>query len=193
MENPFEQIEKMHFEHEIEAQHELKKIDIVESKMTEKYGEYESLKSFVLYLSSMEKIFARSRIYDSSPTMIKDEIIKSEMKLFSADTILDEDILKSIRDDFSLVYLTVTQVYEIAEKLLLRFADNQGCKNFITSLRDISIIFIEGHDKKLAITEIQDQLHRTRMKMLSADGDPEIELLEKIYTEFRNEIETMQI
>lgn len=191
--NEFEQIEKLHFEHEVEAERELEKIDIAASKMVEKYGEYESLKSFVTYLASMEKVFARSRIYDSSPTTIKDEIIKTEIHIFSADSSLDEDMLRSIRDDFSLVYLTVSQVYAIAEKLLQKFADMEGCDDFIASLRDISVAFIEAHEKHFAISEIQDRIYRSRMKILSADGDPDIILLEKVYSEFKNELGAISV
>lgn len=185
---PFEQIEKKYFEHEVEAQGELRKIDIASSKMLEKYGEYESLKSFVTYLASMEKVFARSRIYDSSPTMIKDEIIKTEMHLFSADASLDEEMLKNIRDDFSLVYLTVSQVCAIADELMLKYSATAGCVNFITSLRDISIIFIEAHEKRFSISEAQDQIYRSKMRILSASGNPDIMLLEKVYSEFRKEL-----
>ncbi|NTW27225.1 MAG: hypothetical protein HGA36_02805 [Candidatus Moranbacteria bacterium] len=193
MDNSFEQIEKLHFEHEVEAQRELEKIDIAAAKMAEKYGEYESLKDFVIYLASMEKVFARSRIYDSSPTTTKDEIIKAEIYLFSRDAALDEEMLKSIRDDFGLVYLTISQVYEIAEKLLKKFVDKAGCDDFIASLRDISIAFIEAHEKHFSIGEIQDRIYRSRMKILSADGDPDIVLLEQVYAEFKAELGTVSV
>jgi len=188
MTNSYEQFEKSQIEHEIEAEHELKKIDIVAAKLTEKFGEYEALKSFVVYLASMEKVFARCRIYDSSPTTIKDEIIKTEMQLFSADTALDEDILKSIKDDFSVVYDTITQIYAIAEKLLQRFSEKKECEKFIASLRDIAIVFVQAHEKHFSINEIQDQIYRSQMKILSEDGDPEIALLENIYNEFKQEL-----
>ena len=190
MANEFEQVEKMHFEHEVQAERELEKIDIAALKMAEKYGEYESLKSFVTYLASMEKVFARSRIYNSSPMTTKDEIIKTEIHLFSDDTGLDEDMLKSIRDDFSLVYMTVSQVYAIAEKLIQKFSDKKGCIEFISSLRDISIAFVEAHEKHFSINEIQERIYRSRMLILSADGDPDIALLEKVYDEFKNELKT---
>jgi len=191
MTNEFEQVEKMHFEHEIQAERELEKIDIVAVKMAEKYGEYETLKSFVTYIASMEKVFARSRIYNSSPMTTKDEIIKTEMHLFSADTGLDEDMLISIRDDFGSVYLTVSQVYAITEKLIKKFSDKEGCEEFISSLRDISLAFIEAHEKHFTISEIQDRIYRSRMRAISASGDPDITLLENIYDEFKNELGTM--
>ena len=188
MVNELEQVEEKNFEHEIQAEQELEKIDIVALKMAEKYGEYETLKSFVSYLASMEKVFARSRIYNSGPMTTKDEIIKTEMHLFSADTGLDEDMLKSIRDDFSSVYLTVSQVYTITEKLIQKFSDEERCCEFISSLRDISLAFIEAHEKHFTISEIQERIYRSRMRALSINGNPDIGLLEKIYTEFKNEL-----
>jgi hypothetical protein len=190
MANEFEQIEKKHFENEIRAEQELEKINVAALKMTERYGEYEALKSFVTYLASMEKVFVRSRIYNSSPATIKNEIIKTEMHLFSIDAGLDEDMLKSIRDDFISTYLTISQVYAIAEKLIQKFSDKAGCGEFIASLRDISIAFIEAQEKHFSISEIQDRIYRSRMKTLSADGNPDITVLEEIYAEFKNELGT---
>ena len=152
MANEFERVEALHFEHEIQAEREFEKIDVVALKMTEKYGEYEALKSFVTYLASMEKVFARSRIYNSSLVTTKDEIIKAEIHLLSTDSGLDEDMLKSIRDDFSSVYMTISQVYTIAEKLIKKFSGKHGCIEFISSLRDISIAFIEAHERHISIS-----------------------------------------
>jgi hypothetical protein len=191
-ENEAEQFEKKQFEYEVQAQQELDKIEIAETKLIEEYGEYEALKSFVIYLSSMEKIFARSRIYSSSKTETKEEIIKAEMHFFSVDSALDENMLRSIKDDFGLAYMTISQAYAIAEKLLQKFSDKKNCQDFIKNLRDISITFIEAHDKNLSIDEVQERIYRSRMKIISADGDPEMSLLEKIYGEFKNEITTIK-
>jgi hypothetical protein len=182
MENKFEESQ---IEHELEAQHEMEKIKIAEAKLMDKYGGYKALASFVIYLSSMEKVFARSAVYDSSQAIIKEEIIKTEMQLFSVNGALEKDVLLSIRDDFSLVYMTVSQVYEIAEKLLQKFSNNEDCKNFIKSLRDISIIFIEAHEKGLSVNQIQDRIYKSQMELLTADGDPKLEVLEQIYGEFK--------
>jgi len=191
-ENESEQFEKKQFEYEMQIQRELDKIEIVEAKLIEEYGEYKALESFIVYLSSMEKIFARSRIYSSSKTEVKEEIIKAEMHFFSIDSALDENMLHSIRDAFGLVYMTISQAYAIAEKLLQEFSDKKNCQDFIKNLRDISIAFIEAHDKNLSIDEVQERIYRSRMKLISADGDPKLALLEKIYTEFKNEITTIK-
>lgn len=186
MENSFE---KTQFEHEIEAQHELEKIKITEKKLMKEYGGYETLADFVIYLSSMEKIFARSRIYDSSQATTKNEIIKAEMQLFSVKGVLDEDVLGVIKEEFNLTYATVSQVYTVADKLLQEFSDQEECQKFIESLRDISVVFVEAHDKHFTIDEVQDRIYRSHMQIISVNGNPELSLLEKIYGEFKHEIE----
>lgn len=184
----FEQTKESNSNYEAKLNQEFEKIDIVALKLAKKYGEYESLNSFIVYLASMEKVFTRSRVYSSDIMTTKDEIIKMEIHLFSEDTGLDEDMLNGIRSDFSLVYLTISQVYTVAEKLIKKFSDIKGCLEFITSLRDISIIFIEAHENHFTISEIQDRIYRSRMRTLSADGNPDPILLERIYTEFKNEL-----
>jgi hypothetical protein len=189
MENEFE---KEHFERGRQSEKELEKIKIVEAKMIDKYDGYEELKSFVIYLSAMERIFARARIFDASQTTLKEEIIKEETQLFSQDVALDEEMLNSIRDDFSFMYATVSQICDIAEKLLQKFADNKNCQKFIGSLRDIAIVFIESHEKHFSIDEIQEKIYRSQMKNLSVDGNPKLSVLEQVYAEFKAEIERLR-
>jgi len=188
MTNDFEQFEKSQFEKEKIAEREFEKIEIVEKKMAKKYHEYENLSYFVTYLSSMEKVFVRARVYESSPAMMKEDLIRSEMHIFSVDAGLDEDILQSIKDDFSRAYVTITQIYGIAEKLLAKFPDEDKCQAFIAAMRDISVTFVEAHEKHFNISTIQDLILKSRMESLSADGHPEISMLETIYAEFKSEL-----
>lgn len=192
MDNDFEQFEKRQIEREIKIKHEFEKINAVESKLSQEYGEYKILRSFVSYLSSIEKVFAQARIYNSSHLLVKEEIVKTEMHFFSEDNRIDEKILNSIKDDFGSVYMAVSQIYAVAEKLLQKFSDNPDCIEFIKSLRDIHIIFAEAHDKKIKINEIQEQIYRSHMKILTEDGDPEISVLEKIYRNFEKELEIIK-
>ena len=83
------------------------------------------------------------------------------------------------------------KLIKIAEKLIKKFSNKEGCEEFISSLRDISITFIEAREKHFAISEIQDRIYRSRMMALSAGGDPDITLLEKVYDEFKNELGKM--
>ncbi|TAK97051.1 hypothetical protein EPO05_00390 [Patescibacteria group bacterium] len=186
------EFEKNQFEQNLLAEKELEKINIVEEKLVDKYKKYEELKSFVIYLSAMERIFTQFRIFESTPTVIKEEIIKTETYLFSQDVALDESVFHSIRDDFSSVYLTVSQICDIAEKLLQKFGDNEDCQNFIKSLRDISLILVEAQKEHFSIDAIQERVCRSKMNALCADGDPELVVLENIYVEFKAEIEKIR-
>ena len=186
------EFEKNHFERSIQAEKELDKINIVEKKLIDRYKEYEELKSFIVYLSAMERIFTRSRIFESTQVMIKEELIKTETYLFSQAVALDESILYSIKDEFSSIYLTISQICDIAEKLLQKFADNKDCQDFIKSLRDTSLVFLEAREKNFSINEIQEKICRSKMNNLSADGDPEPAVLEQIYAEFKIEIKKIE-
>jgi len=187
-EKELEQFEKSQFEKEKIAEREFEKIEIVEKKMAKKYHEYAELAYFVTYLSSMEKVFARARVYESSQAMLKEDLIRSEMHIFSQDAGLDEEVLQSIKDDFSQAYMTVTQIYAVAEKLLAKFPDDKDCQVFIAAMRDISVTFVEAHEKHFSISRIQDLILKSRMESLAADGHPEMATLEKIYGEFKNEL-----
>lgn len=175
-------------EQDLRVEKELERIKIAENKLIEKYGEYEELKSFIIYLSSMERIFTQFRIFESTPATLKEEIIKAETNLFSQDIALDESTLHSIRDEFTSIHATISHVCEIAEGLLKKFGNNEDCQNFIKTLRDTSLVFIEAHKEHFSINEIQDRICRAQMEILTADGSPEIAILEQIYAEFKTEI-----
>ncbi len=189
MVNDFEQMEEKYLEQEKEAREELNRIDIASEKMFEKYGDNETIWSFVIYLTSMEKVFARAKIYDSSQLSIKDDLIKAEMKIFSEDIAIEEDVLDQIKDDFSSVYQTVSSIHKVSEKLFEKYADNAGCGKFIETLRETTLIFVEAHDNNFNIDEIRDRVYQSKMKILSASGNPDLALLKKVYSEFRNELD----
>ena len=188
MTNIFEQMEQLNYEHEKQAHREIEKIDIAASKVAEKYSQYEVLKSFVDYRASMERVFARARIYGSSTYFIKNELLKIEMQIYGQQSGIDENILQAIKDDFSDLYLTITQIYSIAERLLQKFADRGEYKKFIESIRDISLSFVEIHEKNFFVSEIEESIYRLKMESLSKEGNPSMGELEQVYQEFKKEI-----
>jgi hypothetical protein len=192
MTNFFEQMERLNFEHEKEAHKEIERIEFAAKKIAERYCEYESLRSFVGYIASIEKVFARARIYGSSRISIKRDLIKIETRLYGLDSRVDEDVLKNIVDDFSAMYLTITQIYSITERLLQKFSEHPECKNFIESLRDISLAFIEIQEKHFTIDQIEESIYKLKIKTLSASGNPSSEQLEEVYREFKKEITMRQ-
>lgn len=186
------EFEKKYFEQNLQAERELERINVAERKLIDKYQGYEELESFVIYLASMERLFAQFRIYESSPATIKEELIKTETYLFSQAAALDKEMLESIKSEFDSIHLTVSGIYDIAEKFLKRFQGNEDCCNFIKSLRDTSLILAEAHERAFSIDEVQKKICKSQIDILCADGEPEPELLEQIYSEFKAEIEKLR-
>lgn len=183
-----ERMEDKFFENQLKIEKEFEKIELVAEKITKKYNEYQSLQSFVSYLKGMEKLFAQAKIFNWNDTRTKEELIKAETHFFSLDSGVDEDIFLTIRDDFGLVYTTVKQVYEATEKLLEKYAACGECKEFIEYMKRISLLFIEAKKENWDTRIIKENLYKYRMKKLSADGDPRLEVLEEVRMEFEKEI-----
>ncbi|EKE16509.1 MAG: hypothetical protein ACD_11C00004G0007 [uncultured bacterium] len=186
--NSPERMEEKFFEEQVKIEKEFEKIELVAEKITEKYKEYQSLQSFVLYLKGMEKVFAQAKLSNWKDTKTKEELIKTEMHFFSMDSGVDEDIFLTIRDDFGMVYTTVKQVYEATEKLLEKYAACAECKEFIEYMKKISLLFIEAKKENWDTQIIKENLYKYRMKKLSADGDPRLEVLEDVRMEFEREL-----
>lgn len=175
-----------YFESQVEIEREFEKIELVAEKLSEKYSEYEELKSFVQYLKGMEKLFAQAKIEKWTETRTKDELVKTEIHFFSLDSGIDEDVFKTIKDDFGMVYFTVKQVHEAADRLVEKYAACQDCQEFIEYMKKITLLFIESHKEHTGMDAIKDNLYRSRIINLSADGHPEVEILETIKIEFED-------
>ncbi len=172
----------------ISLQRELEKIEIVSTKLKEKYKNFSELVVFIDYLRAAEEVFLEAKLKNWNDEQIKSELIKNEIYLMSLDTGVDEKVFRELHDDFQSLYVGVGQVYAVAEKLLEKYKDCSECQNFIHYLCDISLIFAEFRKEGLGLDETKDRLFKARMKVLSVDGQPELSLLEKIYKEFREEL-----
>lgn len=181
--HPAENME-LRYENQAKLEKEFEKIDLVAKKLTERYSEYEDLRGFVEYLKGMEKLFARAGVENWGENRVKEEIIMSEIRFFSADSGLDEDVFKTIRDDFGLVYFNVHQVYEAAESLIKKYDACEDCKKFIEYMKKITLIFVEAQKEHWGLKIIKGKMYSFRMQNLSSDGTPEPELLDKIRLEF---------
>lgn len=183
---PFSSLENFAnpYEKEELLQKELEKIEVVSMKLKERYKGYKDLVEFVDYLRSSEEIFLMSKAKRWNAEQLKEELIKNELHLTSVNTGVDESVFQDIHNDFKSVALNVGKLYQVADELLKKYSDDQY-REFILYLRDISLIFVKFQEEKIDIDNARDRLFRVRMKVLSADGNPELGALEKIYEEFR--------
>ncbi|HAV11585.1 MAG TPA: hypothetical protein DCX32_03515 [Candidatus Moranbacteria bacterium] len=182
---------ELHFENQLRIEKEFEKIELVADKLTEKYKEYKELQGFVAYLKGMEKLFAQARIESWTNTQAKEELVKNEIHFFSLDSGIDEDVFKTIRDDFGMVYITVKQVHEAADKLMEKYAACADCLEFIGYMKKISLLFLEAQKEHWDMKIIKENMCKSRIAKLSADGHPELQILEQIRMEFDDAIVKM--
>jgi len=175
---------ELQYENQVRVGKEFEKIELVAEKLTEKYKEYTELKGFVDYLKGMEKLFAQARIDNWTETKVKEELVENEIHFLAIDSGVDEDIFKRIRDDFGMVYFTVEQVYESAEKLAEKYAACAECLEFIAYMKKVSLLFVEAQREHRDIRTIKESLCKSRIVKLSEDGNPQVETLEGIRMEF---------
>ncbi len=168
-----------------------KSLELVASRLREKY-KYEDLSSFVTYLESMEKFFLDAAKKHENGKQLKEDMIQTEMYLMAASLGIDQQILQDIYGKFQSLTATVHDVHTIVEKLFTEYPDKE-CQLFIQYLRDITVIFL-GYKDELVFTseEIRAIIHQAteaKMKVLSADGAPDLEMLTQIKSEFFTELE----
>lgn len=175
---------ELNFENQLKIEKEFEKIELVASKLAEKYGEYSDLRGFVEYLKGMEKMFAQAKAESWGASQVKEELVRNEIRFFSQDSGIDESVFKTIRDDFGMVYFTVQQVHEATERLAEKYAACYECLEFIEYMKKLSLLFLEAQKEHWGTELIKDNLYRSKIAKLSADGNPELEILENIKLEF---------
>ncbi len=164
----------------------VKSVELVASRLREKY-KYEDLSSFVGYLESMEKFFLEVEKRHENGKQLKEDMIQTEIYLMASSLRIDQQILRDIYDKFQSLTTTVADVHTIIERLLAEYPD-QDCQSFIRYLRDITVIFL-GYQEERVLTSAETRaiIHQAivaKMKVLSADGAPDIAMLERIRSEF---------
>jgi hypothetical protein len=168
-----------------------KSVELVASRLREKY-KYEDLASFVGYLESMEKFFIDAERKHENGKQLKEDMIQTEMYLMSSSLGIDKQVLQDIYGKFQSLTMTVADVHTIIEQLLKEYPD-QDCQAFIRYLRDITVIFL-GYQEERVLTAVEiraiiREATKAKMKMLSADGTPDMSMLAQIQTEFFAELE----
>ncbi len=171
-------------EMQVRVEREFAKIDLAAQKLSEKYKEYADLQSFVSYLQGLEKMFTQAKIEKMGSSRLKEELVRNEIHFFADDSGLDEKVFATIRDDFGLAMFTIEQIEETCEKLLAKYPDCADCHDFILYLKKISLLFLEAQRERWDVQVIKENLWQARMEKLSADGQPELKILEKIRQEF---------
>ena len=182
-------LQKM-FEHDPTMERR-RSVELIASRLREKY-KYEDLSSFVGYLESMETFFLEVEKRHENGKQLKEDMIQTEMYLMASSLHIDRQVLQDIYGKFQSLTATVHDVHTIIEQLLSEYPDAE-CQSFIRYLRDITVIFLGYQaERVLTSTEIRAIIRestKAKMKMLSADGTPDLSMLTQIQSEFFAELE----
>jgi hypothetical protein len=162
----------------------MEKIELAYAKVKEQFGKYEGCADFIEYLRTMEKIFTEARMKNWDVKACEDELIGVKITLIANESKLPRGIFDSIYEDFKFTNRKINNISKIAELMLGKYKDpdEQELINYI------QYIFTNFEDKTKNSDEIKAALIRARMRVLSADGNPELMNLEKIYQEFNRRL-----
>ena len=163
---------------------EVEKIQVAASKLKEKYGEYEEMKTFIDYLAGVERIFVLAKMEDWGADGIKKSFIEAESYLMAMNSAINEDVFKMIKDDFQSAYQTLNMIRSAAAKLIAEHSQCKDCVEFIEYMRD-SLITLSDITN-LNIDEKKEAVLRAKMVFVCSDGEPDIKDLEKVYEEFKS-------
>jgi hypothetical protein len=174
---------------ELEIQRELEKIEIAYAKTLEKYKAYEECAGFVHFVKTIEKVFTEAKLRNWDAERSKEELIKIKIDMLAAESRLDRDIFQAIYNDFKSVSTDIDKVREVCKNLLAKYESDPECREFITYIEYVLINFQSASQME----DVKQGLIRSKMEVLSHDGHPELEILEKIYADFLGLLEDNKI
>lgn len=171
---------------QLELYKEFERIEVAYAKIKDKYKAYDECQAFIDYIRSMEKVFAEARAENWNADKSKDEIIMSEITLLAQRSRLDENVFRSIYDDFKKANASVAKVYDAISDLKEKHKDCPDCLELISYIEYVFIIFSESRTGTEGLEAVKRGLIQAKINVLSADGHPEMKMLENIYHDFRN-------
>ena len=172
---------------------ELEKIDKARDIVKERYPSYGVISDFIAHLASTEKVFVLAGIKKFGGDEIMKLFIKSETEVMSSETGIDEDVFDHIGEEFSKTCKTVGDIISISDKLKEKHPD---AKAFIEYIDDYLIMLLKTSEENegdvLDIDKKREKaIHETIVRIAENDN-AEIEELEKVYKEFKEEWERIE-
>lgn len=174
---------------------QLEMVDTVAERLKERYSQYETLSLFVDHLASTEKIFIIASQTNVGFDKTKTKFLESEMNLMAEESGIDKNIYEKILNDFANASDNVLAISTIAENLKRQYQnkeDSGECLQFIDYIKEALLAFANITSDDLDWDEIEKEklkIIEDKMRLLSADGNPEIKTLQNIYEEFKKELE----
>lgn len=192
-ENSFEEYDLENgFENRVEKEEiirELEKIDMVRKIMENKYPSYGVLRDFINHLASTEKVFALAGIKKFGGDEIMNIFIDSETVVMSNETGIDKSVFGHIKEEFLQIHKTVDNIRNITRKLKSKYPESV---EFITYMEGYLILLLEttrdANKSESGIDAEKEKVIHDMMLKISENDKSEMEELEKLYREFKNEL-----
>lgn len=168
---------------------ELEKIDTVRKILKDKYPPYGVLGNFIDHLASTEKVFiSAAGIKKFGGDKIMDIFIDSETIIMSKETGIAKSVFAHIKEEFSRTQKTIGGIKNITKLLIEKYPESAG---FITDIEDYLILLLEVSKElsQFGIDAEREKVVHAMMLKIAENDNAEMEELEKIYQEFKDELE----
>ncbi|HFC76909.1 MAG TPA: hypothetical protein ENJ27_01630 [Candidatus Moranbacteria bacterium] len=168
---------------------EIETINLVATKLKEKYSDYEALTSFIDHLAGTERIFAIAKSEDNLDHA-KQKFLDAETDLMATQLGVESVMFDNIIERFNQAHNNVIGIIRTSEELKGEYADDKKIIGFIEYIKMALIEFLdlENIDNPAEIDNRKLVFIERRMKEISASGDPALEKLQNIYKEFKERL-----
>lgn len=182
---------------EIEKEKVIKQLEAVDKAkliLEKKYPSYGILRDFIDHLASTEKVFILAGIKKFGGEEKMEVFLKSETTVMANETGIDEDVFNHIARAFVETHKSVIDIKDVAEKLMEKYP--QGEK-FIDYAEDYLILLLEAssenEQKGLDLDEKREVTIHEMIVEIAENDRAEIEKLESIYQEFKDELKKVSV
>lgn len=168
---------------------ELAKIDSVRQLISERYPAYGVLRDFIDHLARTEKVFTLASIKKFGGDKKMGLFIDSELNVMSDDTQIDKSVFIYIKNEF---IRTLDDIGRITNELRSKYADNEAYEKFIQYLENNLTLLLDvsrkSTESNFDINKEKENAIHDIIKKIAEDDKAEMEELEHIYEEFKEEL-----
>ena len=184
---PEENFDAVYQKEQLKMHEKTEHIMAISEHLKDRYKNYEEAGYFIDFLRALENVLLSAQVNNWDMRRVEQELIESEIYLMATNFGIDEKVFHAIYDDFQSLFTDATKVEHVTQKLLAEYGDCEECRAFIRFLHDFAIVFL--HPNGNGFEEKKEHMVRARMGSLSADGVPDLHILETIYQEFSELVE----
>ncbi len=162
-------------------------INSVAEKLKQKYSDYEVLLSFIDHLASTERIFVSVETGSVDFKTVKKNFLDAETELISNQLGINRNVFDGIIEQFRNANDSVADIIMVADTLKRQYSDDKKIVGFIEYIKKALIEFLDivNTDNVSNLVNKKIIIIERKMDELSADGDPEKNLLINVYNEFK--------